>query len=156
LDFFSPIAAAHRYFYERPPLAPEQWDHVVAAANSATLPACVAAPLAHPNDLLLQPAVIQHVTRYFLAEGWHPRMISGLLHSRYASDAGWGDRWWRTDPRTRAEFDVRVFATMLLTGLDEAIDFNCRSAQDKDLCACGPCPFDLRLNRDRLLAMVTA
>jgi hypothetical protein len=56
------------------------------------------------------------------------------------------------DAQTRAEFDVRVFAGMVATGLDEAIDFNCRSAQEKGLCPGAVCTHDLRSDRDRLLA----
>ena len=53
-------------------------------------------------------------------------------------------------PQTRAEFDVRVFAGMIHTGLDTLVDFNCVSAQEKDLCPRTGCTFDMRLDRDRL------
>jgi hypothetical protein len=58
------------------------------------------------------------------------------------------------DAQTRAEFDVRVFAGMVATGMDEGIDFNCRSAQEKGLCPGAGCTHDLRSDRDHLLARV--
>jgi hypothetical protein len=106
----------------------------------------------NPNDLLLKPEYIQHVTRFLLSEGWAPRHIAGLVWSRYEKDCGWGDRWNHLSSRARAEFDVRVFAGMVATGLDRSVDFNCRSAQEKRLCPFAGCPRDLRVNRDRLLA----
>ncbi len=147
----SALAAFHRRFFAEPA------DSAAAAAARfgpalvAALPPCVAASLAAPNDLLLQPAHIQHVTRYLMAGGWHPRHVAGLVFGRYAAPFGWGDRWTRLDARTRAEFDVRVFAGMLETGLDRGVDFNCRSAQEKGLCPAGGCSRDLRVDCARLL-----
>ena len=66
-------------------------------------------------------------------------------------DFDWGDRWIWLDARTRAEFDVRVFAGLLAAGLDRGVDFNCRSAQEKELCPGTPCRYDLRTTRQRLL-----
>jgi hypothetical protein len=54
------------------------------------------------------------------------------------------------DPRTRADFDVRVFAGMIATGLDPLVDFNCVSAQEKDICPRDGCEFDLRVDRNGL------
>ena len=47
--------------------------------------------------------------------------------------------------------DVRVFAGLLATGVDRAIDFNCRSAQEKGLCPAASCDHDLRIDQHRLL-----
>ena len=60
------------------------------------------------------------------------------------------------DRHTRADFDVRVFAGMLATGLDTLVDFNCASAQEKDICPRTGCPFDLRVDRDRLARATSA
>jgi len=150
----SALAPIHRAFYERPPLEPAARHALIARLDPGALPPCVAASLERPNDLLLQPAHLQHVTRYFLGAGWHPRTIAELVLSRYDADFGWGDRWRRLDARTRAEFDVRVFAALVASGLDGALDFNCRSAQEKDLCPASACPHDLRVDRDRLLKVV--
>jgi hypothetical protein len=81
-----------------------------------------------------------------------PRDIAAIVHSRYAKDFGWGDRWSRLDAETRAEFDVRVFAGLIADGLDRGIDFNCRSAQEKELCPGGTCHHDLRVDRANLLS----
>jgi len=143
----SRLAAFHRAFLAEPiditppPLPPD-------------LPPCVMRPLTAPNDLLLQPAIIQHVTRVLLTEGWTPRAIAALVRSRYEEDHGWGARWSWMDPASRAAYDVRVFSGMLLTGVDQAVDLNCRSTQEKGLCPGGECGRDLRPVRARLLQAV--
>ncbi|MGE5242710.1 MAG: hypothetical protein ACM3SQ_00595 [Betaproteobacteria bacterium] len=152
----SPLAAFHRRFFAEPPDTNAAAAARFSEANPESLPPCVVASLVRPNDLLLQPAHIQHVTRYLLAEGWHPRHVAGLVFGRYSAPFGWGDRWERLDARTRAEFDVRVFAGMIETGLDRGVDFNCRSAQEKDLCPRESCAHDLRLDREHLLQRTTS
>lgn len=144
----------HHAFYATEPDAPSAWPYTYDRFNLSALPPCVAAPLEAPQDLLLKPEHLQHVTRFLMSEGWTPRHVAGLVWSRYEKNFGWGDRWTRLSPRARAEFDVRVFAGMIATGLDRGVDFNCRSAQEKQLCPLTGCPRDLRVNRDRLLARV--
>jgi hypothetical protein len=149
----SPLAAFHEQFYRVTPHPPHAWaetyDRVETPAQN--VPSCVTWPLRQPNDLLLQPARLQHLTRGLLAAGWLPRHIAGLVHSRYARDDNWGDRWSRMDAQTRAEFDVRVFAGMVATGLDRGVDYNCVSAQEKGLCPwASDCHHDLRDDRPRL------
>jgi hypothetical protein len=142
----SPLAAFHRDFYaerQRPAC-------LDSAALPADLPPCVSVPLAQPNDLLLKPGQLQHLVRVLMARGQGAAAIAGIVQSAYEADHGWGDRWSRMDPRTRAEFDVRVFAGMIATGADTLVDFNCVSAQEKGLCPGAQCTFDLRRDRDRL------
>jgi hypothetical protein len=148
----SQLAEFHRDFYATVPDPSSRWSMTYDRLDLASLVPCVSASLVSPNDLLLKPEHVQHVTRYLLSKGWHPRHVAGLVHSRYARDFYWGNRWRQMDAQTRAEFDVRVFAGMVATGLDEAIDFNCRSAQEKGLCPGAVCAHDLRSDRDRLLA----
>jgi hypothetical protein len=150
----SSLADFHRDFHADAADPPSRWSSTYDRLDLASLLPCVAAPLANPNDLLLKPEYVQHVTRYLLSEGWRPRHIAGLVRSRYAKDFQWADRWTRMDAGTRAEFDVRVFAGMVATGLDEGIDFNCRSAQEKGLCPGVVCLHDLRIDRQRLLGRV--
>jgi hypothetical protein len=150
----SPLARFHQTFYAIEPHGPAAWPDTYDRFDLAHLPPCIAAALAMPNDLLLKPEHLQHVTRYLLSEGWAPRHIAGLVWSRYEKPYEWGDRWNHLSARERADFDVRVFAGMVLTGLDEGIDFNCRSAQEKRLCPGPGCAHDLRVMRDRLLARV--
>jgi hypothetical protein len=139
----SPLAAFHQRFYATLPHPPQMWADSYDRVDTRILPPCVAWPLHEPNDLLLQPARLQHLTRGLIAHNWHPRHIAGLVHSRYRQDHHWGPRWSRLDPQTRAEFDIRVFAGMLATGLDRGVDYNCVSAQEKGLC-----PFAADCHRD--------
>ncbi len=116
-----------------------------------TLPPCVATTIAYPNDRLLKPEHIQHVVRALMSRGWTPADIARLVESRYDSPQGWGDRWTtRMHARTRAEFEVRVFAGLVATGVDSLVDFNCVSAQEKGLCPQSDCRYDLRVDRNRL------
>jgi hypothetical protein len=147
----SDLAAFHRGFYGTPPAESGWFEALVESRLWRSLPECVIGPLVEPNDRLLQPAVIQHVTRALMAEGIAPRTIAGAIQSRYATDFNWGRRWFWLDARSRAEFDVRIFAGLLLTGLDRGVDFNCRSAQEKDVCPRRPCGWDLRVTREQLL-----
>jgi hypothetical protein len=148
----SRLATFHRQFYAVKPQPPEKWPETYDRLELASLVPCVASPLQRPNDFLLQPARIQHLTRGLLAIGWHPRHIAGLVHSVYARDHEWGTRWTRLDARTRAEFDVRIFAGLVATGLDQAVDLNCVSAKEKGICVHDPaCRHDLRFDRMLLL-----
>jgi hypothetical protein len=118
------------------------------------MPPCVSWPLVAPNDRLLQPAFIQNITRWLLADGMRARDIAAVVHSRYAADFNWGARWSWLDAETRAEFDVRVFAGLVGAGADRAVDFNCTSAQEKGQCPGVACGHDLRGDRARLLERV--
>jgi hypothetical protein len=131
------------YFHQR-------FLHALAPAITAgsirplpPLPACGTTALSAPNDLLLQPAHLQHLTRLLLVRGWNPAHIAALVQSRYQADHAWGDRWQRLHAETRAAFDVRVFAGLVETGLDTLTDFNCVSAQEKDLCPGATCSYNL-------------
>jgi hypothetical protein len=152
----SSLARFHHVYYSTDAHPPTDWPRTYDRLNLSALPPCVATPLAFPNDLLLRPEHLQHVTRYLMSEGWAPRHIAGLVWSRYEKDFRWGARWSYLSPRARAEFDVRVFAGMIATGLDEGVDFNCRSAQEKRLCPPPACPRDLRVFRDRLRVRYSA
>jgi hypothetical protein len=142
----SPLAAFHQAFYaERRSTAGQPPTTAMPA-----VPPCVAASLTFPNDLLLKPEHVQHVVRDLLARGWRAAQIAALVQARYEGDYAWGDRWIRMHPETRAEFEVRVFAGLVATGADTLVDFNCVSAQEKDLCPRTGCQFDLRRDRDRI------
>jgi hypothetical protein len=140
------LATFHREYLA----APAEMPHP--ALDLSSLPPCLAAPLQTPNDLLLKPEHLQHLTRGLLLRGWHARQIASLVRMHYEQDHGWGTRWARMEPRTRADYDVRVFAGLVLTGLDRLVDYNCVSAQEKGLCPGVGCSDDLRVERDRFLA----
>jgi hypothetical protein len=142
----SRLAAFHRRYYAaRAGLASNPPDLRVPPA-----PGCVGASLTEPNDRLLKPEHVQHLVRVLMARGWDAARIAALVQSLYEEDHDWGDRWTRLDAGTRAAFDVRVFAGLVETGVDALIDFNCVSAQEKDLCPRTGCPYDLRRDRDVL------
>ena len=144
----SPLAAWHRAFYAaRRDVGTRLHDLDVSA-----WPPCVARGLQRPNDLLLKPEHLQHLVRGLMSRGWSPAEIAGLVQSKYEEDCGWGDRWSRMHPQTRAEFEVRVFAGLIATGADRLVDFNCVSAQEKDICSRTGCRYDLRTDRDHLMA----
>jgi hypothetical protein len=147
----SPLAAVHRAFHAAPTPSPDAFPPDRIDSLVAGLPPCAAEVVRYPNDLLLRPAELQHLTRMLLARGWAPREVAALVHARYRHEAGWGTRWTRLDPATRAEFDVRVFASMLAVGLDAGVDFNCTSTQEKGLCPPTRCDHDLRRDHRELL-----
>ena len=139
----SPLAVAER----------RQLNEPLPDWRAADLAPCIAAPLEQPH-LLLEPDHVQHVVRGLLAKGWTAAQIAALVQQKFEEPHGWGDRWAQSDTRTRADFDVRVFAGLVATGADELIDFNCVSAQEKDICPRVGCPRDLRIDRDRLAATI--
>lgn len=140
----SPLAVFHQRFYD-------DRRRATSVATPHSLPPCAMASLQQPNDLLLRPEHLQHLVRTLLARGWSAAQVATLVESTYRADHQWGDRWRRRmDPATRAEFDVRVFAGMIATGVDRLIDFNCVSAQEKGLCPLTGCTYDLRMDAERL------
>jgi hypothetical protein len=147
----SDLAHWHRGFETMEPHPPSQWADTYDRLDLAALPPCVATCLEYPNDLLLKPTHIQMLVRSLLARGWHAGHVAGLVWSVYSRPGLWGDHWRRVDPRTRAEFDVRTYAGLIALGLDEGIDFNCVSTQEKGTCPGSGCRFDLRHERERLL-----
>ena len=76
-----------------------------------------------------------------MARRWTARQVAEAVGAAYAADCEWGGRWLRINSQTRAEFDVRVFAGMITTGLDQLIELNYVSAHEKGVCR-GRCPFD--------------
>jgi hypothetical protein len=140
----SSLARFHQKFFAR-------LDSTDDVDEPRGLPACATRPLDEPNDLLLQPVFVQHLTRVLSARGWDAADVARLVRSRYEADHAWGDRWTRVHAGTRAAFDVRVFAGMIETGLDTLIDFNCVSAQEKDICPRTYCLLNLEHERDRIL-----
>jgi len=143
----SPLAAFHAAFHA----GRRAGGGRVRPLDPRALPPCLAASLERPNDLLLKPEHVQHLVRGLLARGWAAAEIAALVRAGYEADHGWGDRWTRMHPETRADFDVRVFAGLVATGADGLLDFNCVSAQEKGLCPLTGCDHDLRADRARLV-----
>ncbi|MEO8197619.1 MAG: hypothetical protein ABI689_12970 [Thermoanaerobaculia bacterium] len=143
----SELANFHRRFYSLEPDAPEQWFATYDRIDLGALPACAARILEHPNDLLLQPGAIQLLVRVLLAQGWHPRHVSGLIRSRYERPYGWLTDFHFHDPAMRAEVYTRIFAGLIALGNDQMVDFNCTSTQEKSLCPGTGCPWNLEALR---------
>lgn len=147
----SPLADAHAWYYAQEPHDPEDWAQTYERVPLDILPVCVRAVLQEPNDALLKPAVLKHVVRTFLALGWHPRHVAGLIHSRYASDQGWIPHLHYYDPGLRADFYTRLYACAIKTGLDSLDDFHCTGLQSAGLCIrpdCGTPLSDYRKSLD--------
>ncbi len=146
----SRLAAFHRDFDDERRLDASTAD----LQPPADLTPCVRRPIDRPNDLLLKPEYLQNLVRGLMARGWTPARIARLVGREYGQDHGWGDRWTRLDIQTRADFDVRVFAGLIVTGVDQLLDFNCTSSQEKGLCPFTGCAQDLRDERARLRTLV--
>jgi hypothetical protein len=145
----SPLARFHEAF-----AAERRTIDCAAVCGVPDLPPCLARPLVEPNDLLLKPEYLQNLVRGLLARGWSAARIAALVEREYRADHQWGDRWTRLDARTRADFDVRVFAGLVLTGHDRLIDFNCVSSREKGICPESGCGHDLDDDRRALVTRV--
>jgi len=129
----SSLRQFHDDFYSQEHEPPERWPRTYDRTPLDGWPACGRLIVEQPNDLLLRPSCIQRVVRILLALGWHPRHIAGFICSKYERDFGW-TQFTDCDPATRADFYVRVFAGLFVTGRDDLVDFNCTSAREQGLC----------------------
>jgi hypothetical protein len=131
----SPLRRFHQFFYSDHHDPKECWPQTYHQTPSHILPPCIRVLLDDPNDRLLKPAGMQLVTRSLLAKGWHPRHIAGLIRSKFENpDYGWGLDWGDYNAGVRADFYTRIFAGLRATGLDELVDYNCVSTQEKGFC----------------------
>jgi hypothetical protein len=138
----SALARFHRLFDAAAP-SPSRAMESYAALAPAALPKCVRLALASPNPALLVPTALRAVTLVLWSRGWHPRRVADLVRARYESGPGWGDLWQRYEPAARADFYVRLFAGLVVDGLDEASDFTCASQQRRGGCPGGECGHEL-------------
>lgn len=148
----SPLRQFHQSYYRESSSAPEREERAPARNSFDTFPPCVANVLTHPNDLLLKPAGIQLVTRYLIATGWHPRQIAGLVQSKFEDPShNWLPSYWRKySPEMRSDFYVRLFSGQIMSRLDEGVDFNCVSTQEKHMCPQIHCEENLSTYRKKL------
>lgn len=122
-DFF------HTARHDDPQSWPETYDHT----PLDTLPAGAREALRHPNDLLLRPVGMKHVTEALVHRGWHPRHVAGLIRSKFERDHGWGQEWKDYSPALRADYYTRIFA-----GRRTAVDVEAaeiRGAETRPPCA---------------------
>jgi hypothetical protein len=135
----SDLAGFHKDFHAIEQDPPSAWPHTYDQTPMDPLPQCARFILDHPNDLLLRPANLRRVVRVMMALGWHPRHIAGLIRSKFERDHGWGGLWRGYDPALRADFYTHLFAGQIVTGQDDLVDFNCRSAREQQLCYLDHC-----------------
>ena len=140
----------HDDFYSQKHEPRERWPATYDRAPLEAWPACGRMMVEQPNDLLLRPACIRRVVRILLALGWHPRHIAGFICSKYERDFGW-TQFRDCDPATRADFYVRIFAGLFITGWDDLVDFNCTSAREEGLCFFTNCNDNLLRFREAAL-----
>jgi hypothetical protein len=75
------------------------------------------------------------VVRCLLGLGIGPRQIGHMIAQIFSDGQyDWQDQWDIYSPAMRAHFYTRLFAGQIATGLDEAVDFNCVSAQEQGFC----------------------
>lgn len=129
----------HEHFYSDQHDPKERWPHTYDRTPLDALPPCARHLVEQPNDRLLKPAGMQFITRCLLAQGWHPRHAAGFIRSKFENPAfHWGVDWSYYEPATRADFYTRLFAGLHATGLDELVDLNCTSNQEKGFCLSPP------------------
>ena len=120
------VGRFHHDFYAGPRMATAQWPFTYDRLTDHPLPACVRAPLEHPNPLLLRPVFLRTVALTLWGLGWHPRSIAGIVASRFEKEHGCEPGFDRYDAQSRAEFYVRLFCGALADGLDGSADFTCQ------------------------------
>ncbi len=135
----SELAAFHKRFNQE---LPDKLGFPIPPVRAPDVP-CLKWTFDHPNDWLLRPGALQHVTRVLSAFDWSAPSITQLVSACYMSDYDWGETWARLEPTSRALFYVRLFAGMIATGTDELIDMNCVSHQEKGYCAVPDCRSNL-------------
>ena len=134
----------HQWFESEKQHPPGEWAETYGKMNYTDVPPCVRQALEQPNDLLLKPTNLQTLTRCLLAQGWHPQHIAGLVTSRWVDGPGWpDDQWKHFAANSRATFYVRTFAGLLADGLDDLVDHNCVSHQEKGYCPEPFCGYNL-------------
>jgi hypothetical protein len=122
---------------------PNIWYKTYDKFDINILPPCVRHCLIEPNDHLLKPTNLQTLTRVLLKLGWHPKHIAGLVRSKYERNYGWGEEWFKYDASSRANFYVRIYSDLLLSGIDKKEDLNCISHQEKGYCYKPNCGYNL-------------
>ncbi len=135
LDTYSAsrLAVFHRQFAAGPWLD-SPFPPGVQPAPVPGAPPCVNWLLDHPNDWMLRPAALQHVTRVLTALDWTPQRIVHLIHACYQCGCNFGGGWRILDPLNRAIFYTRLFAGMIADGTDTLVDMNCVSHREKGYC----------------------
>lgn len=140
----SPLADFHKDFDQTSQDSPADWPKTYDRMNLRDVPPCVASAIADPNPALLQPKQIQTLVRVLTAKKrWHPSHVAGLIRSKYERDHQWTFNWGKYDANRHARTWVRFYAGLLAAGLDDRMDQNCISHQEKDMCTGPFCGYNL-------------
>lgn len=143
----SELAQEHRAFYGVQPDPEWRWPETYDRLEPGSLPPCVARILEQPNDLVLQPASIELLTRTLLALGWVPRHVAGLLRSKLEREHHWIPELHFHEPSCRADFYVRLFTGLALASPGLHGELDCSSTRGQGLCPVegtdGQCPWSL-------------
>ena len=140
----SPLHLFHQDYDTTKTDNPERWPSTYDRFDLRSVPPCVAKMLTDPNPALLQPTQIQTLVRVLTGkQWWHPKHVAGLIRSKYERDFQWDYRFDKHDAAHHANTWVRFYAGLLATGLDERVDQNCISHQEKELCTQSGCGYNL-------------
>ncbi|MBU3956060.1 hypothetical protein KJ633_06315 [bacterium] len=140
----SKLRGIHRDFDETFINPEKEWPQTYDMFDHSALPECTRLALLLPNDNLMRPTNLQNLVRILMFKGWHPKHIAGLVTSKYArKQYNWTENWEKYEPASRANFYVRIFSDLILTGIDGEIDLNCVSAKEMDFCLREWCGWDL-------------
>ena len=140
----SHLRTIHRDFDETRAHTEKEWPETYDMLDPFTLPECTRLALLLPNDNMLRPTNIQNLVRVLMCKGWHPRHIAGLVTSKYErKQYNWTENWEKYDAASRANFYVRIFSDLLLTGIDGELDLNCVSAGEMNFCLKEWCGWNL-------------
>ena len=146
----SSTAAFHQWYYSQDHEPSAKWPVTYDRTPLDLMPACAQQILTQPNDMLLKPAGMRLLVRVLMALGWHPRHVAGLIRSKFERDFGWGERFYHYDAATRADFYTRVFAGLIVEGLDDLEDFQCEDIRRLGFCEADHCDPTLSRYRDSL------
>ncbi|MEM3342117.1 MAG: hypothetical protein QW728_05445, partial [Thermoplasmata archaeon] len=133
----------HQYFDSTEHDDWRNWSNTYDKLDKSWYPPCVTIPIENPNPALLKPTNIQTLCRCFLARGWHPKHIGGFLRSKYERNYNWEENWNKYDAASRANWWARVYCGLIATGVDDEVDLNCVSHQEKEFCPVPWCGYNL-------------
>jgi hypothetical protein len=125
-----PLGSFHRAFYAGPRLSRAEWPFTYDRITDDELPACVRAPLEHPNPLLLRPVFLRSMAPPCGA--WAGIPFDAAIAS--FREGSW-PTFERYDAQSRAEFYVRLFCGAWAVGLDGPASFTCATQEAQGVCA---------------------
>lgn len=158
-------SALHEFHEEYDAVAIDRisaWSREHQSFDPDSVPPCISQVFRNPNPLLLQPTNLQTVVRVLTALGLSPKHIAVIICSKYMQDFSWEVDFLRYDPNRLANVWVRILTGLILCGLDDLIDLNCVSQQEKgnawmgtQYCPSPNCGFNLAEYRSMLQSTIS-